>query len=208
MSDEAKPPALDERGAFALCEARGVLSLTRAPGLVSLVEAVAGGPVAGSWWSHPAGDRIYEIATALEASKDVLGAKLASGKMAFVHRRLWPALVRVAADETRVAELVKNLTAPSRALYREVEKKGELRLDETAIRGVPSDTKSRTKARADLETSALVLSSSVHTDKGRHATLLRSWASWTPADASKAAKKLTLEAARATLSAAGLTLPK
>ena len=208
MSQPPNETVRDEAQALALLCARGVLSLTHAPGLVSLVEAVAGAPVAGSWWSHPAGDLIYQLVTALEEAKDVLGAKVAAGKMAFVHRRLWPALVRVATDDARTTRLVKTLTAPSRALYREVERRGELRLDGAAIRGVPSDTKSRTKARADLETSALLLSASVHTDKGRHATLLRSWAAWTPAAVAKEAKKLGLDEAHAALAAAGLKLAK
>ena len=95
MSQPPNETVRDEAQALALLCARGVLSLTHAPGLVSLVEAVAGAPVAGSWWSHPAGDLIYQLVTALEEAKDVLGAKVAAGKMAFVHRRLWPALVRV-----------------------------------------------------------------------------------------------------------------
>ena len=75
----------------------GAMSLVPAAGLPSLVGGVAGGPVRGSWWSHARGRLIFEIATGLEEDADVLVAKLVEGKVAFVHRRLWPALVRCAA---------------------------------------------------------------------------------------------------------------
>jgi hypothetical protein len=63
----------------------------------SLVEAVAGEPVRGNWWSHPKSRAIFAVTRAVRDSDDVLVCRLIKGKVTFVHRRLWPALVRAAA---------------------------------------------------------------------------------------------------------------
>jgi hypothetical protein len=62
----------------------------------SLAEAVAGGPIRGSWWGHPKAHEIFRVAEALCDSSEVLVCKLVDGKVSFVHRRLWPALVKLA----------------------------------------------------------------------------------------------------------------
>jgi len=64
----------------------------------SLSEAVAGEPIRGSWWSHPKGKEIFSALGIVADSPDVLCFRLVEGKITFVHRRLWPALVRVAED--------------------------------------------------------------------------------------------------------------
>ena len=60
-------------------------------------EAIAGGPIRGSWWGHPKGREIFAVADAVGGSAEVLVCKLVDGKVTYVHRRLWPALVRLAA---------------------------------------------------------------------------------------------------------------
>lgn len=61
-----------------------------------LAEAVAGCPIRGSWWGHPKGHEIFRVTEAICESPDVLVCKLVDGKITFVHRRLWPALVKLA----------------------------------------------------------------------------------------------------------------
>ena len=73
-----------------------VLQAARGP-VPSLAEAVAGEPIRGSWWGHPKGKAIYRAAQAVCDSPDVLVCKLFEGKLTYVHRRLWPALVKLAA---------------------------------------------------------------------------------------------------------------
>lgn len=73
-----------------------VLQAARGP-VPSLAEAIAGGPIRGSWWGHPKGHDIFRAAEAICASADVLVCKLFDGKVTYVHRRLWPALVKLAA---------------------------------------------------------------------------------------------------------------
>lgn len=72
----------------------------------SLAEAIAGGPIRGSWWGHPKGQEIFRVAEAVSENPDVLVCKLIGGKITYVHRRLWPALVRLASRFTK-AQLAK-----------------------------------------------------------------------------------------------------
>jgi hypothetical protein len=62
----------------------------------NLAEQVAGEPIRGSWWGHKKGPEIFQALGAVDESPDVLCFRLVDGKITFVHRRLWPALVRLA----------------------------------------------------------------------------------------------------------------
>jgi hypothetical protein len=72
-----------------------VLQAARGP-VPSLAEAIAGTPIRGSWWGHAKGHEIFRVAEAISGSDDVLVCKLVDGKITYVHRRLWPALVKLA----------------------------------------------------------------------------------------------------------------
>ena len=74
-----------------------VLASARGPA-PCLAEAIAGSPIKGSWWAHPDGHRIFAIFEQLADSPDILTCRLVEGKVTFVHRRLWPALVRLASQ--------------------------------------------------------------------------------------------------------------
>jgi hypothetical protein len=81
---------------LAFVERHGVvLQAARGP-VPSLAEAVAGGPIRGSWWGHPKGREIFRVVEAICESPDVLVCKFVDGKITYIHRRLWPALVRLA----------------------------------------------------------------------------------------------------------------
>jgi hypothetical protein len=98
---------------------------------------------------------------------DVLECKLA-GKARFVHRSLWPALLRVVTDEDWRAARLANL---SRSLA-------------TAVRGVSKGKRLGTvdrRGKAILEKSCLLHVSSEHTKTRTHETVWRSWESWAPA---------------------------
>ena len=71
-----------------------VLQSARGP-VPSLAEAIAGGPIRGSWWAHPKAHAIFHAARAVCDSPDVLVCRLVDGKITYVHRRLWPALVKL-----------------------------------------------------------------------------------------------------------------
>jgi hypothetical protein len=79
----------------ALVEHGMLLQSARGP-LPNVAELVAGEPIKGSWWGHPRGHAIFNELQALDDSPDVVRMRLVKGKVTLVHRRLWPALVRLA----------------------------------------------------------------------------------------------------------------
>jgi hypothetical protein len=88
--------AMTLRQALAFIRKHGVV-LEAAQGPVpSVAEAVAGEPLRGSWWAHPKSHEIFAVTRGIRDSNDVLVCRLIKGKITFVHRRLWPALVRAA----------------------------------------------------------------------------------------------------------------
>src|SRR5881628_2865401 len=82
----------------------------------SLAHAIAGEPIRGSWWAHPKGKDIFALSRAIRRSPDVLVCRLVDGKITYVHRRLWPALVRLAGrfPRARLAALTEVHTAAGR----------------------------------------------------------------------------------------------
>ena len=78
-----------------------------------MTEAIAGGPVKGSWWAHPQSHHIYSIFQKIDDSPDILVCRLVGGKLSFVHRRLWPALARLAGtlEPERIAQVRQEHTA-------------------------------------------------------------------------------------------------
>ena len=62
----------------------------------SLAQVVAGKPLRGGWWNHPKGNDIFRLCRSIRSSPDVLVCRLVDGKITYIHRRLWPALVKLA----------------------------------------------------------------------------------------------------------------
>jgi hypothetical protein len=81
---------------LALLDERGVLLESAKGPIPSVAELVAGEPIRGSWWGHQSGREIYAVLEQLEGSPDVARTRLVHGKVTLVHRRVWPALVRLA----------------------------------------------------------------------------------------------------------------
>src|SRR5437870_924535 len=65
-------------------------------GVPSLAHVVAGEPIRGTWWAHSKGKEIFRLSRVIRRSPDVLVCRLVDGKITYVHRRLWPALVSLA----------------------------------------------------------------------------------------------------------------
>jgi hypothetical protein len=79
-------------------EKQGIALLGAKGPLPSLAEAIVGEPIRGSWWGHPESHAIFAVIEDVTESPDVLVCKLVEGKVTLVHRRLWPALVALAAE--------------------------------------------------------------------------------------------------------------
>lgn len=91
-----KVTARDVRMARAFVEKHGIVLQSGRGPVPSFAAFVAGEPIRGSWWAHPAAHLIFALAEAVIDSGDVLVCRLVAGKVTYVHRRLWPALVKLA----------------------------------------------------------------------------------------------------------------
>ncbi len=87
---------MTSRQALAFIEKHGIVLESAHGPAPSLAELIAGAPIQGSWWSHPKGREIFALTRAIRDSDDILVCRFVHGKVTFVHRRLWPALIRVA----------------------------------------------------------------------------------------------------------------
>lgn len=98
-----------------------VLASAKGP-VPRLAEAIVNGPIKGSWWAHPKSQQIFSVFQAVTHSEDVLVCRLVNGKVTFIHRRLWPALVRVAKrfPSAQVSQVHEEHTASGRHVTREV----------------------------------------------------------------------------------------
>ncbi len=108
--------------ALAFVRERGVVLLAaRGPG-PRLTEAIVGEPIKGSWWAHARSHFIFRILEGVTASTDILACRLIDGKVTLVHRRLWPALVRLAArfPPDRLAQVHEEHTPSGRHIRRDV----------------------------------------------------------------------------------------
>ena len=87
----------------------GVVLASAKGSVPSVAEAIAGEPIVGSWWSHPKAQVIFDALSAIDDSEDIRCFKLVDHKITFVHRRLWPALAKLAQagvlDADRVASI-------------------------------------------------------------------------------------------------------
>ena len=103
--DDGKAPSSPTRWP-AFVEEHGVV-LASARGLVpSVAEAIAGEPIVGSWWSHPKAQIIFDALSTIDDDGDIGCFKLVDKKITFVHRRLWPALTKLARAGVLASERV------------------------------------------------------------------------------------------------------
>jgi hypothetical protein len=124
---------MTRRAALAFVKKHGiVLEGARGP-VPTLAEAIAGGRIRGSWWGHAKGKEIFWLTRAVRDSADILVCRLVGGRVTYVHRRLWPALVR----------LSRTFARPDLAALREVHTaRGEHQLRVVPFpRWVPAEVK-------------------------------------------------------------------
>ena len=104
---------MNARDALAFVKREGIVLQSARGRVPNLAEFVAGERIRGSWWGHAKGKEIFRAASHVADSGDVLVCPLVDGKVTFVHRRLWPALVRLAARlrPERLAQISQEHTA-------------------------------------------------------------------------------------------------
>lgn len=131
--------------------------------LRNAIEILVAAPVAGSWWSHPEGKRIYAVLEAVTAHADVLVAKLIARKLTLIHRRMWPAFLTVA--NAREPWQLRPLSAAAALTF-------------TALDGRRAMVEPSPAATKELELSLLAHGERVHTPAGKHVTRLEPWSRW------------------------------
>ncbi len=113
---------MTSRQALAFIRKHGVVLEAAQGAAPSLAEVIAGEPIRGSWWSHPKSHEIFAVTRAIRDSDQVLVCRLIKGKVTFVHRRLWPALVRAAGRlrSDRLSQVRESHTSSGRHVTTEV----------------------------------------------------------------------------------------
>jgi hypothetical protein len=164
--------------------------------LPDVASAVAGEPIRGSWWAHPRAHAIFACLGELEQHPDTLVTKLVAGKVTFLHRRLWPAVLAVGV--ARAPWQFAGLAAGARELYDAVEQQGMLM--------------ATGRAAKELERRLLVHGAQVHTDAGHHELRLERWELWadrtgTAGTLSAHAGQLQIEAAVRAIGGTAALLP-
>jgi hypothetical protein len=148
---------------------RNGLLLESDSALPSVVRIVVGERIEASWWGHRDGHLIFNVMKRLRSSPEILEAKLISGKVTLIYKTLWPELFAVGSSRDRWQMV--NLSTDAKRLFDLVEKKGKARSDEILWRGkAPIGDSVR-----ELEKRLLLHSEEIHTAKGSHAKIIRSW---------------------------------
>ena len=145
-------------------EHRVILEQAKVDGVPSMLEAIIGERPAGSWWSHPDGKLVYRLAEAAYDSGQLLALRLIGGKVTWVHRSLWPQILRVVTDRAWRAKRLKGAGAAVVTLCKALES------------GVVVGAKSAEVKKVDLL--LLAHSESVHTERGHHERRPESWKRW------------------------------
>ena len=176
-----------------------IVPMTPAGDLPSFVTEVVGERVKGSWWGHPKGNLVYDLAEGLLDSEEVCSIPLIDGRSTLVHSSLLPALYRVVTDAGWRRSKTDELAAVERKLLAAVEKAGTLVPDPWAKKsGV--DGSALKKARERLAKELLLKSASVHTESGKHVAVLHNWKRWAKEEIRKASRGLSLVESREMLS--------
>jgi hypothetical protein len=133
--------------------------------LPSVVGIITGQRLSTSWWSHPRGQEIFNCLETID--HDAVATRLVAGKVTFVHRRLWPALVgagksrakwRQTSRDAKPRELQEHLATFAEEIHTE-SGRHEMRLAswsefarERGVRAVPAS-----RALRQLEKAAIAL---------------------------------------------------
>jgi hypothetical protein len=100
----------------ALVVEHGILLQSAKGPIPNLADLIAGERIRGSWWGHPRSHDVFAAINDARDADDVVALRLVRGKVTLVHRRLWPALVRVADrfDADRLAAIHEEHTETGR----------------------------------------------------------------------------------------------
>jgi hypothetical protein len=130
--------------------------------LPNVVGIVLGETLAASWWTHPRARLVFRCLCELADHADVLQTKLVDGKVTFVHRRLWAAVLAVATAQEPWQ--VQGLSREGRSLFEQVQAQGKCL--------------AAGKVAKEIEHRLLVHAEQVHSESGAHKTCMETWQVW------------------------------
>ena len=89
-----------------------VLESGKSP-LENLADLITGEKLKRSWWAHPKSEEIFLISRYIRNHNDILVCRLIQGKITFVHKRLWPPIIRLIEklDKSRLSAINEMHTA-------------------------------------------------------------------------------------------------
>jgi len=90
-------PPISFEEALSFVEANGIV-LESAHGRVPTFADWVAGERVTRWWGHPKGQQIFTLTRAIRDSSDVLTCRFIDNKITYIHRRLWPALVKLSGE--------------------------------------------------------------------------------------------------------------
>lgn len=138
----------DAEDALTFVREHGVVLVSAKGPAPRLTEAIVREPIAGSWWAHRQSHRIHAIIESVTGSEQVLVCRLINDKVTLIHRRLWPAFVRLGKrfGRDQLAQVREEHTSSGRHVTRRV----------PFPRWVPRDVLSQGKAMDEREALAAV----------------------------------------------------
>ena len=143
--------------------------------LPNVAGIVTGETIRGSWWGHPQSNLIYEVCCRLHDHPDILAIKLISGKITYVERKLWSAVIGVS-TAGEVWQL-RELDEVAHWLLDKVTREHSVTTDQLQLFS-RYKTKTLGDAARDLEKKLIVYGESFHTTTGNHSKRLEIWAHW------------------------------
>ena len=156
-------PVKTKKEALEFVKRHGAVLESARGSVPSLAQAIAGEPIRGSWWGHPKGNQIYMLLNDVSDSPDVMRCRLVDGKITLVHRRLWPALVKMASafDSDRLSAVREEHTATG------AHRMTTVKFPDWVSDDVHAAAKSISVAEAEAQLSSLMTNRTARKSEGR-----------------------------------------
>ena len=138
----------------------------------NVYQLIAGDERKGSWWGSEHGHTIFAVNEMLEDHRDVMLMKLVSGKVTFVHRKLWGHVysIGVAREEWQL----KKLSTNAKSLLKSLDKEGTLQANKLGKEFGPKPG----ETAKEIEGRMLAHVAQVHSESGAHTKVLKTWDAW------------------------------
>lgn len=201
---ELRLRSLEEAARFV--EELGIVVLNPGSELPSLLGAVLGSgerPKGKGFQAlnNPEAWKAWEWFAQLDDRKSAVGCKIFRGQSTLVHKRLWPAVHRLALDRLEALRDGRVFSKTSRAVVDWLANHGPERSDRVReAMGLASRAQGKELKKAKDELAShglLLLSEDTSPEHHTHAPILTLWTAWAPKEVAKKAERMSAVEARA-----------